>query len=89
MPYGLPKFVRFATEVWGVDPNGKTDEQIACDGLAAMEAWMKQIGVTMNITDLGADESMIEAIADATIILDGGYKQLTRDDVVAVLKASL
>ena len=89
MPYGLPKFVRFATEVWGVDPNGKPDEQIACDGLAAMEAWMKQIGVTMNITDLGADESMIEAIADATIILDGGYKQLTRDDVVAVLKASL
>ena len=89
MPYGLPKFVRFATEVWGVDPNGKTDEQIACDGLAAMEAWMKQIGVTMNITDLGADESMIEAIADATIILDGGYKQLTRDDVVTVLKASL
>ena len=89
MPYGLPKFVRFATEVWGVDPNGKTDEQIACDGLAAMEAWMKQIGVTLNITDLGADESMIEAIADATIILDGGYKQLTRDDVVAVLKASL
>lgn len=89
MPYGLPKFVRFATEVWDVDPNGKTDEQIACDGLAAMEAWMKQIGVTMNITNLGADESMIEAIADATIILDGGYKQLTRDDVVAVLKASL
>ena len=89
MPYGLPKFVRFATEVWEVDPNGKTDEQIACDGLAAMEAWMKQIGVTLNITDLGADESMIEAIADATIILDGGYKQLTRDDVVAVLKASL
>ena len=89
MPYGLPKFVRFATEVWGVDPEGKADEQIACDGLAAMEAWMKQIGVTMNITDLGADESMIEAIADATIILDGGYKQLTRDDVVAVLKASL
>ncbi|MBQ1453811.1 MAG: iron-containing alcohol dehydrogenase [Ruminococcus sp.] len=89
MPYGLPKFVRFATEVWGVDPEGKTDEQIACDGLAAMEAWMKQIGVTLNITDLGADESMIEAIADATIILDGGYKQLTRDDVVIVLKASL
>ena len=89
MPYGLPKFVRFATEVWRVDPEGKTDEQIACDGLAAMEAWMKQIGVTLNITDLGADESMIEAIADATIILDGGYKQLTCDDVVAVLKASL
>ena len=89
MPYGLKKFVRFATEVWGVDPNGKSDEEIANAGLEALECWMKKIGVTMNITELGADESMIEAIADATIILDGGYKVLTRDEVVAVLKASL
>ena len=89
MPYGLKKFVRFATEVWGVDPNGKSDEQLANAGLEALECWMKKIGVTMNITELGADESMIEAIADATIILDGGYKVLNRDEVVAVLKASL
>ena len=89
MPYGLKKFVRFATEVWGVDPNGKSDEEIANEGLEALESWMKKIGVTMNITELGADESMIEAIADATIILDGGYKVLSRDEVVAVLKASL
>ena len=89
MPYGLKKFVRFAKEVWGVETDGKADEAIANEGLAAMEAWMKQIGVTMNITDLGADESMIEAIADATIILDGGYKVLSRADVVEVLKASL
>ena len=89
MPYGLKKFVRFATEVWGVDPSGKSDEEIANEGLEALESWMKKIGVTMNITELGADESMIEAIADATIILDGGYKVLNRDEVVAVLKASL
>ena len=89
MPYGLKKFVRFATEVWGVDPSGKSDEEIANEGLEALECWMKKIGVTMNITELGADESMIEAIADATIILDGGYKVLNRDEVVAVLKASL
>ena len=89
MPYGLKKFVRFATEVWGVDPSGKSDEEIANEGLEALESWMKKIGVTMNITELGADESMIEAIADATIILDGGYKVLCRDEVVTVLKASL
>lgn len=89
MPYGIKKFVRFATEVWCVEPDGKSDEQIASEGLEAMESWMNQLGVTMNITELGADESMIEAIADATIILDGGYKVLSRDEVVAVLKASL
>ena len=32
---------------------------------------------------------MIEGIADATFILKGGYKVLTRDEVVAILKASL
>ena len=89
MPFGLPKFVRFATEVWGVDPAGKTDEEVASEGLAALENWMKTIGVAMNLTELGVTGDMIENIADATIILDGGYKQLDRADVVAVLKASL
>ena len=89
MPYGLKKFVRFATEVWGVCPDGKTDETIANEGLLAMENWMKKLGVAMNLSELGVTEDMIEAIADATIILDGGYKTFTRDDVVEVLKKSL
>ena len=88
-PYGIHKFVRFATEVWGVDPSDKSDEQIADEGLAQMESWMKKIGVAMNLTELGTTKDMIEDIADATILLDGGYKKLSRDDVVAILKASL
>ena len=89
LPYGLAKFRRFATEVFGVRPEGKTDEQIAHEGLAALEAWMRQIGVAMNLTELGATEDMIEGIADATFILEGGYKVLTRDEVVRILKESL
>jgi len=89
MPYGLKKFVRFATEVWGVCPDGKSDEEVANEGLLAMENWMKQLGVAMNLSELGVTEDMIEAIADATIILDGGYMTFTRDDVVEVLKKSL
>ncbi|MBQ3416694.1 MAG: iron-containing alcohol dehydrogenase [Ruminococcus sp.] len=89
MPFGLKKFVRFASEVWGVDPDGKTDEEVANEGLLAMENWMKQLGVAMNLSELGVREDMIEAIADATIILDGGYKTFTRDEVVEVLKKSL
>lgn len=89
MPYGLPKFVRFAKEVWDVDSEGKTDTEVANEGLEKLENWMKQIGVAMNLSELGVTEDMIEAIADATIILDGGYKALDRDDVVEVLKACL
>ena len=53
-----------------------------------MEEFMKEIGVVMNLTDLGVTEDMIEGIADATFIRPG-YRELTRDEVVAVLKESL
>ena len=86
MPYGLKKFVRFAKEVWNVDPAGKTDEQVADEGLAAMEGWMKELGLVMKISDLGVTEDMIEGIADSTLVMQGGYKVLTRDEIVQVLK---
>ena len=89
MPCGLKKFVRFAEEVWQVCPDGKTDEEVAAEGLAAMEQCMRTIGVAMNLRELGVTEDMLESIADATILLDGGYKQLTREDVVTILKESL
>ena len=69
--------------------NGKADEQLADERLAALEAWMREIGVAMNITELGATEEMIPKIADATFLLDGGYKQLTRDEVISILHESL
>ncbi|MBQ7643318.1 MAG: iron-containing alcohol dehydrogenase [Clostridia bacterium] len=87
--YGLKKFKRFAVEVWGVQTAGKTDEEIANEGLSAMENWMRKIGVLVNLTELGATEDMIEGIADATFILDGGYKVLDRAEVVQILKESL
>ena len=89
LPYGLPKFKRFAIEVWKVNPVGKTDEEVAEEGLKAMEAWMKELGLAMNISELGATEDMIDGIADATFILNGGYKVLDREEIVAILKESL
>lgn len=89
MQDGLAKFKRFAINVWNVDPEGKNDTQIAEEGLSAMESWMKEIGLVMNITELGADESMIEGIADVTIVLPGGYKVLNRDEIVKILRESL
>ncbi len=89
LPYGVKKFARFATNVWGIAADGKSDEQLANEGLAAFEAWMREIGVSMNITELGATKEMLPAIADATFILDGGYKKLTREEVLEILRQSL
>lgn len=89
MPYGLKKFVRFAKSVWDVDAAGKSDEEVANEGLAKMEAWMKELGLVMNISQLGANEGMIEDIAKATLVMEGGYKVLTHEEIVKILKESL
>ena len=89
LPYGVKKFARFAVRVWDVDPADKSDEQIAGEGLARMESWMKELGLAMNLRELGATEDMIDGIADGTILLTGGYKTLSRDEVVLILKECL
>lgn len=89
LPYGLPKFKRFAEAVWDIDPAGKTDEEVALAGLEAMKAWMEEIGVVMHLTELGVDESMLEQIADLTFHMDGGYKALKRDEILAIFRESL
>ncbi len=89
MPYGLPKFKRLAVEVWDVNPAGKSDKEVAEEGLAAMKKWMEKLGLAMNISELGATKDMIEGIAQSTFILTGGYKVLTKDEVVAILTESL
>lgn len=89
MPYGLPKFRRFAVNVWNVSPDGKTDEEIASEGLCAMESWMKEIGLVMNISELGVTEDMLEGIADGTFIMEGGYKTLNHEEIVQILKESM
>lgn len=76
MPYGLNKFKRYAINVWNVNPQNKTDEEIALEGLKEMENFMKEIGLVMNLKDLNVTEDMLDGIADGTFIMEGGYKIL-------------
>ena len=89
MDAGLAKFVRFAENVWEIQPDGKSDKEIALAGLDAMENWMRELGLTMSMSELGADESMLDDLVNATFILDGGYKLLTKEEVREIFKQSL
>ena len=89
MSYGLAKFRRFAVNVWDVDPAGKTDTQIAEEGLERMESWMNELELVMSGRDLGVTEEMLEGLADATFIMDGGYKTLSREEIVDIFAESM
>lgn len=88
MKFGQHRFARFAKVVWEVPSEGKSEEEMAEAGIAALEQWIKEIGAASNISVLGVKEDMIEDIANATI-LGGGYKNITTEDIVKILKNSL
>ncbi len=89
MDAGLHKFVRFAKNVWNVNTDGKTNNEIALEGLSAMESWMKELGLAMNLREIGTTEDMIDDIVAASLIMEGGYKILTKDDVRNILEDSM
>lgn len=89
MPYGLPKFKRFAVNVWNVNPDGKTDEEVAASGLNAMENWMREIGVVINIGELGVTEEMLPGLVQSTLVMEGGYKVLTGEEILEIFKESM
>lgn len=89
MPYGLDKFKRYAINVWNINPTNKSDLEIANEGLDAMENWMNEIGLVMNLKKLNVTDDILENIANGTLILTGGYKKLSHDEIIHILKESM
>lgn len=87
--YGIAKFKRYAVNVWDVNPEGKTDEEVVKDGLDRMESYMKELDLVMSIKDLGATDDMLDGIASGSFILEGGYKVLSKEEIVKILKDSM
>lgn len=92
MPYyryiyrdGLHKFVRFAKNVWNVNAEGKTDDEVALEGIAALANFSKELGIPTTLRELGATEEMLEKIA-YSVEEGGGYKKMKHEDILAVLK---
>ena len=87
--YGTAKFKRYAVNVWDVNPEGKTDEEVAKEGLDRMESYMKGLGLVMSIKELGVTEDMLAGIASGSFVLEGGYKVLSYEEIIEILKASM
>ena len=86
---GIEQFKKFAINVWNVKQEGKSDKQIALEGIDCLENWMKEIGVVMHSSELGVKENMLEAIADSTIIYPTDFCAFTRKDIIEILRRSL
>lgn len=85
--YGLPKFRRFAVNVWGISPEGKTDEELARAGVETLADFIKEIGLPTTLRELGANESTdLKVIADSCNLAPGSYKQMTHEEIFKIFR---
>lgn len=83
---GLPKFVRFAKNVWGIEQGGKTDDKLALAGIDALADFIKEIGLPTTLKELGVKKTQLKEIAYSCGISQGSYKKMTHKEILEILK---
>ena len=81
---GLPKFVKFAQNVWGIPREGKTDAELALAGIDALAAFIREIGLPTTLKELGAGKDQLRPIADSCGISQGSYKKMTHEEIYKI-----
>ena len=84
---GLPKFVRFAENVWDIARDGKSDEALALSGIQALADFIKEIGLPTTLKELGVtDKNQLKEIAFSCGISQGSYKKITHEEILEIFQ---
>ena len=51
----MPKFVKFAENVWGIPRKCKTNEELALAGIEALSDFIQEVGLPTTLKELGAE----------------------------------
>ncbi len=86
LPEAAPQFARLAVNVWGVDPAGKTEMELANAFIDALADFIREAGLPTTFTEMGIPaDTDYKAIADTTVFTGGCCKKFTREELLAVL----
>ncbi|MFC0299134.1 iron-containing alcohol dehydrogenase [Geobacillus jurassicus] len=87
----VSRFAQLAVRVFGVDPAGKSERDVALEGIERLRAFWSSLGAPSRLADYGIGEENLELMADKAMAFGefGRFKTLNRDDVLAILRASL
>ncbi|KAF0996250.1 iron-containing alcohol dehydrogenase [Geobacillus sp. TFV-3] len=87
----VSRFAQLAVRVFDVDPAGKPERDVALEGIERLRAFWSSLGAPSRLADYGIGEENLELMADKAMAFGefGRFKTLNRDDVLAILRASL
>ncbi|MFB5560022.1 iron-containing alcohol dehydrogenase [Bacillus cereus] len=87
----VSRFKQFAIRVFNVETDGKTDREIALEGIQALRQFWTSIEAPVTLSDYAIGENEIDLMADKAMAYGefGNFKKLNKDDVLSIYKASL
>ncbi|MPP44079.1 iron-containing alcohol dehydrogenase, partial [Campylobacter jejuni] len=89
----VAKFARFGRNVWSIQ--GDDDQVVAEKAIQATYDWIKSLDIPMTLQGVEiTDDTNFRAMAESAVKIgrldqEGGYVNLTVDDVVALYQASM
>ena len=87
-----PRFKQLAVRVFGVSTTGKSDQEIAYEGIDKLRVFWNSIGAPATLADYAIDESTVELMGEKTVSASpeyGNFKRLNKQDSIAIFTASL
>ena len=83
------RFARWAVDVWGVTPTGKTDRMVAEEGIDRYVDFLRRVGAPLTLSEAGVpdDPASLDKYADHAGEAGGSFVQIHRDDARAILEA--
>jgi alcohol dehydrogenase YqhD (iron-dependent ADH family) len=85
------RFVQLAVRVFDVDTKGKSDREIALEGIDKLSQFWTSLGAPNRLADYEITDEKIDEMADKSVVNGefGRFKTLNKKDVVTILTASL
>ena len=93
--YQVQRFKKLAVSVWGICPNGMSDEEIALQGIKASEDFFASIGMPVRLGQLDIDitDEAIEEMAEKCTFFGTrtlpDYIELGKQEIIDIFKLAL
>ncbi|MED4461463.1 iron-containing alcohol dehydrogenase [Metabacillus fastidiosus] len=87
----ISRFKQLAVNVFNVKEEGKEDREVALEGIERLRSFWNSIDAPNSLNDYNIGDEKLELIADKAMTNGefGNFKKLNKEDVLAILHASL
>lgn len=91
--YNVPRFARYAANVWGIPMDFEHPERTALAGIEAVENYFRSIGMPVRLSELSIDDSRFDEMAEKCTFFGKrtlpDYKELGKEEMMEIYRLSL